>query len=155
MCKGLMAAAMAMPLMTSPVYAEDKTTTLTMNVPQSYTWTVPAEVNFGQLQGLTATTVSKDCPVTVSKSLIPSGSKLNITIGKSSDKFQVTNASESVPYTVTDGSNTVTPGNIVLSLDSGTTSGSKTLKFNLATTNSQLKFAGTYKGTITFIAVVA
>ena len=139
-----------------PVFAADKTndtgsTELTYTVESTFTMTIPADTT------LTGGTGSST--VSVSDAVIPSGQSLNITVSSanydtSNSKFRLKDQdkdSNYINYTITKNDNNITGGDSVLTVASGTETGSANLVYKADVT----KVAGTYKDTLTFTATVA
>lgn len=122
-------------------YAEEdnRNTTVTYHVNPSYTVEIPANVTLGN-----------DLTVSASNVVIGYGNKLNVKIN---GDFKLSNNNHEVAYTVTSGTNTISTGDTVLTVDpKDSNSGSTTLTFKVPTTG--FKYAGDYTGTVNFIITI-
>ena len=108
------------------------------NVP-AYTVTIPAQVSIGGTAQITAEQVN-----------VSADSLLNIALSESSFTLQSADG-EQIPYTVTNGGQTLKAGDSVLSVAGGKAdhSGAANLSFALAE-DAIVKYSGTYTGTVTF-----
>lgn len=127
---------------------DTKTTNVTYEVTQSYSWSVPSIITLGTTEA-TDTVSASDC-------ILPSGTKLQITAAGSGTggAFTVaTDGGQPLAYTITVGSaaDAIASGGEVLAVNAGSTSGTAPLKFKLA---DSATMAGTYSGTVTYTASV-
>jgi len=146
--------------MAAPVFAAplDKNTTtgsvtVTYEVAESYTVSIPASFDF------TAESLSNIAEVSASNVLIENGKELNVTMTSanySDNKYTLNYEGSKITYTVKQGETNFTNAGEVLSIASGTTSGSASLTF--ATTNDEIAKAtksGAHTDTLTFTVAVA
>ena len=138
-----------------------KTTDVKYVVSESYEWSVPTEIEFTDTnKTITADQESgKLSKVTVSKNVIAETKKLKITAVGSGDEgaFSIKNGyNTTLGYTVKAGNSDVEANGEVLSVLSGTNTGSTTLTFTLTSLsgNNTAEVPGTYTGSITYTASV-
>lgn len=168
MMKKLVAGALAtltmVAPMATPIYAVEGTTdptTATTDVKylveDGYTWQIHDVIDFGKNAGVSTTVDKTGNVVEVTKNVIQEGKKLNIKVeGSGTDKaFTITNGgSEVLTYHINDGTNEIATGGDVLNVNSGTNTGSTTLKFTLDTAKKASEVAGQYNGTVTYTASI-
>lgn len=130
-----------------PVAAEEtKTTVVSYNVPESYTWAAPADINFGNDENI----VDQTGQIIVENSILDVDSKLVIRLD--TQEFNIQCGTIKKAYRVSQHGETRNPGDTVFVLPSGITSGSKDIDFSL--TERELVYSGTYTGTLNFKATV-
>lgn len=151
-----MAASMMVPMMGMNVFAADAstksgTTNVKYDVQESYTWSVPTEIDFTNSATVTTNGDSgKTQNVCVTKNIIPEKKKLHIIVS-SNNKFTITSAEGKIlNYTVKVGDSTeaLTAGGTVLDVNAGTNTGNAVLKFEL--TKDDVERAGNYTGTVAY-----
>ena len=171
----VLAAAMVASLAT-PVFAEDgidlyadenHETTVKYTVTESYTWSVPSEIDFTEnVTVKTSGTSGKTQNVYVSKNVIEPGKKLQITVNSKTvasdggfgiETTGANNKSVTLPYAINirEGENytkALNIGGTVLEVKAGTDTGTAELQFTL--TKATIEQAGEYKGTLTYTASV-
>lgn len=135
-------------------------------VAEGYTWSVPAEIDFGQNKGANSTqvTVTADGKsgnpqaISVTKNVIAKGKMLQITAegtGTNGAFTISTTDGATLSYAVKAGSAPVTPKTTpVLAVLAGTDTGSADLTFTLTTANGTSEVAGNYTGKVTYTAAV-
>lgn len=175
----VLAAAMVASLAT-PVFAEDgidlyetkssDTTEVKYTVSESYTWSVPSEIDFTKNETVTTSgTTGNTQNVQVTKSVITPGKKLQIKINESSvtaDKGgfgikttgvngKIVTLAYEVKAKEGAGDNytkTLNVGDSVLEVKAGDDTGMTELQFTLK--KADIEQAGTYTGTLTYTASV-
>ena len=161
-------AAVAMVSMTSvSVFAVDGSSTnenttantqVKYTVNETYTWSVPTEIDFTQAQDSTVTTGDNGTTpnVKVTNNVIPNDKKLHIVLQSTTHSFKVvTTDGAELQYSVKVGSNNtaLAAGDTVLDVNAGAKEGAAVLKFELK--KDSVEKAGTYSDQITFAASVA
>lgn len=146
----VMILAMSVPAMAATLSgtATSGTVEVTYGVSEGYQVTIPEAFDL-----VADTDVEKT--VSAANVLIPSGETLTVTMN-SANNLSVVYDESSIEYTVKVGGAAFTNGGTVLSVESGTTSGNATLKFN--TTAAQIAAAtqaGEHADTLTFACSVA
>lgn len=176
----LLAASLAVSVCATPVFAEDKVVNSTTHtdlkdsatvevkyeVATTYTWTIHTDIDFGKTAGVDKDVERETNTVEVKANTIPEKMKLKITIEGSGEadashenhkKFTIKNGAtgtEVLGYKVTKDTTEINPGDTVLEVKSGTSTGSATLKYTLHTTTKNAEVAGEYKGTVTYTSEV-
>ena len=118
-------------------------TDVTWTSAAAYTVTIPASVALGNTATISAENVN-----------LNAGEQLHVTLSGTSDTdnaFKLKTATDSLTYTVSNGDDNVSVGDVVLNVAAGTESGSSTLTFNEPATTPN---AGDYTGTVTFTVSV-
>lgn len=147
----------------SPVLAEqtatdsEKDTTLEYTVDESYEWAIHPAIDFGDNAGVGQHVAKESNKVEVTKNVLREGKKLHITVkGSGTDgAFSIDNGgTEVLSYAINDGAADLAVDGTVLDVESGTNTGSKDLKFTLATTSKTAEVAGEYTGSVTYTAAV-
>ena len=137
---------------------ETKVTTLTYTISESYAWTIHPAVDFGKNAGAGKTITKGSNTVSVTKCILEDGNSLHISVvGSGTDgAFTINNGgTEVLNYTIKSGSNNITTGGDVLTVESGENISSTDMTFTLATTTSKTnEVAGTYSGTVTYTAEI-
>lgn len=152
-------AAMAESTMTGNAANQYTTTGMTdvkYAVTESYEWTIHSEIDFGENAGVNKSVEKTGNTVSVTKNIIPDGTKLQITVaGSGTDgAFEIKNGSTPLTYTVKKGDNGISSGGSVLDVSAGTNAADAALTFTLSTTTKGAEVAGDYKGTVTYTATV-
>lgn len=150
-----MAVSMMIPMMGMNVFAAEantpKETTVKYYVKESYTWSVPSEIDFTDKQVVTTSGESgKTQNVCVTKNVIPETKKLHIIVSSKNEFMITSEEGKTLNYTVKVGDSTdaLTKGGTVLDVDAGTNKGTAVLKFEL--TRDDVERAGNYTGTVEF-----
>lgn len=138
----------------TPVLAENTNTGSTQinyTVAESYAWTSPADFNF---TSNTNGSEAKNTTVNITKNTIGANKvlKVNIASDQVFELTDTTNSSNKRTYTVKDGSNVLSAGSEVLSVEAGNNTASKTLAIQMASVGTEV--AGTYKGTLRFVSTI-
>lgn len=177
----LLAASLAVSVCATPVFATDKvvnstthsdlkdsaTVEVKYDVATTYTWTIHTDIDFGKTAGVDKDVERETNTVEVKANTIPEKKKLKITVEGSGEadashenhkKFTIKNGptgTEVLGYKVTKADTTeINPGDTVLEVKSGTSTGSTTLKYTLHTTTKTAEVAGEYRGTVTYTSEV-
>ena len=142
-----------------PIMANDeKSTTVSYEVEQSYEWSIHSAIDFGSNAGVNQTVEKTGNVVSVTENVIETGKTLNISVaGSGTDgAFTIENKSgtATLNYHVLDGSTEKATGSTVLSVEAGTKTGSKDLTFKLDTSTGTSEVAGNYSGTVTYTATI-
>ena len=142
--------------------ADDKTTNVKYSVDSNYSWEIHTTIDFGEDAGVN-TTVDRTATlsdsmvagVRVNSNVIPPDTRLNISLASSND-FKIANGSTLLNYTVskTNGGEQLLAGASVLQVPSGTNSANQPLYFKLRTQAGTAEVAGTYNGTINYVAEI-
>ena len=150
----LMVVPTVMPIMAN----DEKSTTVSYEVEQSYEWSIHSAIDFGSNAGVNQTVEKTGNVVSVTENVIETGKTLNISVaGSGTDgAFTIENKSRTATlnYHVLDGSTEKATGSTVLSVEAGTKTGSKDLTFKLDTSTGTSEVAGNYSGTVTYIATI-
>lgn len=171
------ATALLATMATTSVFAIDGTsaanttgeTTVKYEVTEGYTWSVPATIDFGKDLGAENKTKevsanadtgdSTEAPqkVKVTKNVIGEGKALDISISNN-QVFTITrkDSKTTLNYTVTKAgaSGALAAGGNILTVDAGNNSDSVALTFKLTTTSGTAEIAGTYEGTLSYMASI-
>ena len=116
------------------------------SVDPSYTVVIPASIT---LSDTAATSTSISVDETAKPFKLAKGQKLSVKIAnEDTNDFKVTNADDSLDYTVTAGSETLAKGSTAAEFSNDDKT-DKTLTFSKMDA-SEAKYAGDYKGTLTF-----
>jgi hypothetical protein len=116
------------------------------SVDPSYTVVIPASIT---LSDTAATSASISVDETAKPFKLAKGQKLSVKIAnEDTNDFKVTNADDSLDYTVTAGSETLAKGSTAAEFSNDDKT-DKTLTFSKMDA-SEAKYAGDYKGTLTF-----
>ena len=116
------------------------------SVDPSYTVVIPASIT---LSDTAATSASISVDETAKPFKLAKGQKLSVKIAnEDTNNFKVTNADDSLDYTVTAGSETLAKGSTAAEFSNDDKT-DKTLTFSKMDA-SEAKYAGDYKGTLTF-----
>ena len=165
-CK-VLAAAMAVSMMVpgvSALAAENATvtnttqpsnceTSVSYTVSEGYTWQVPATVTFEADAGVSKTRTANG-EVKVTKNVIGEGKTLKIKIASDED-FQIkTGSSTILTYTVKKNDTELAKGGEILSVAAGTDKDTQNLVYTLSTSTGVAEVAGTYTGTLNYVATV-
>lgn len=176
----LLAASLAVSVCAMPVFAADQvvnstthsdlkdsaTVDVKYDVATTYTWTIHTEINFGNSAGVDKDVERNSNTVEVKANIIPEKMKLKITVEGSGEqdtsyenhkKFTIKNGdagTEILGYKVTKDATEINPGGTVLEVNSGTNTGSTTLKYTLHTTTKNAEVAGEYRGTVTYTSEI-
>ena len=142
--------------------ADDKTTNVKYSVDSNYSWEIHTTIDFGEDAGVN-TTVDRTATlsdsmvagVRVNSNVIPPDTRLDISLASSND-FKIVNGSTLLDYTVskTNGGEQLLAGASVLQVPSGTNSANQPLYFKLRTQAGTAEVAGTYNGTINYVAEI-
>lgn len=175
-----MVTAMIATMGSGAVLAEEEqtltnSTTVKYEVGSSYTWTVPAVINFGSNEGVNQTVIGEaetangdkvndGSKVTVSDNVIGVGEQLEITAAGSGEnqgfviiaKNTTNNTTEKLNYTVKVAENqeNLKANGTVLTVPAGQKSADAKLTFTLTTKKDGSEIAGNYEGTVTYTAAV-
>lgn len=138
----------------APVYAENETsdtTQINYEVSEAYEWMAPVDFSFTQnSNGSEAHTAT----VKVIKNVIGANKTLKISIANGQE-FELTDSANSAnkrTYTVKDGATSLTAGSEVLTVPSGTNTGSKDMQVQMD--SETVEIAGTYSGTLKFVSEI-
>lgn len=151
-----MAVSMMVPMMGMNVFAADANTTkgttnVKYTVKESYTWSVPTDIDFTNSATVTTSGNSGATQnVCVTKNVIPEKTKLHIIVSNS-NTFTITSEEGKVlKYTVKvgEGTEALKAGGTVLDVNAGVNEGSAQLTFEL--TKDDVERAGNYKGTVAY-----
>ena len=151
-----MAVSMMVPMMGMNVFAADaNTTTGTTNVKydvqESYTWSVPAEIDFTKNATVTTNGESGNTQnVCVTKNVIPETKKLHIVVSSTNTFTIASKEGKTLNYTVKvgDSAQALKAGGTVLDVKAGTNKDSAVLKFEL--TKDGIERAGNYTGIVSY-----
>lgn len=147
-------------------------TKLTYSVKEGYTWSIPADINFGNDKGVSQEVAPEGSPkttVVVSGCKIKNGNTLHIDmkgnggrdvqLGSGNGEFKIKSVEgETLEYVVKMGdteatiTTPVTSGADVLTLDAGNDALTKYLSFTLKTATTTSEKAGSYLGYAVFTA---
>lgn len=134
------------------------TTDVKYLVEDSYKWSIHPEIDFGKNAGINQHVAKEGNNVEVTENIIPEGKKLNIKVAGSGDSgaFTITNGgAEVLTYHANNGgAEDIAVNGDVLNVNSGTNTGSTTMKFTLDTTTKAAEVAGHYNGTLTYTASI-
>lgn len=152
---------------TTPTAEKQACTQLKYTVTEGYTWSIPADINFGQNNTVTAANKTETGKVTVKNCKIKQGYTLKIKMAgnggqystETTDGFKIKTADDaSLEYDVQKGTTTLTnvlSGGEVLELVAGNDNAEETLTFTLKTQKSETnaaEIAGEYIGYAIFTA---
>ena len=151
-----MAVSMMVPMMGMNVFAADANTTkgttnVKYDVQESYTWSVPAEIDFTKNATVTTSGESGNTQnVCVTKNVIPETKKLHIVVSSSNNFTSASKEGKILNYTVKVGDSTkaLSAGGTVLDVKAGTNKDSAVLKFEL--TKDDTERAGNYTGIVAY-----
>ena len=149
----LMVVPTVMPIMAN----DEKSTTVSYEVEQSYEWSIHSAIDFGSNAGVNQTVEKTGNVVSVTENVIPVGGHLNISVsGDGTDGAFVISDGQgtNLEYSVYKGTNSLVTGENVLSVEAGTNTDSVSLDFVLDTGDNESEMAGDYSGTVTYTATV-
>ena len=149
----LMVVPTVMPIMAN----DEKSTTVSYEVEQSYEWSIHSAIDFGSNAGVNQTVSKTRNVVSVIENVIPVGGHLNISVsGDGTDGAFVISDGQgtNLEYSVYKGTNSLVTGENVLSVEAGTNTDSVSLDFVLDTGDNESEMAGDYSGTVTYTATV-
>lgn len=145
--------------------ADTKNTTVKYSVTESYTWSVPSEIDFTANDTVTANAENGNPQkVMVTKNVIGVGKKLQITAKGSgtNDAFSIVSKNDSASANkeqvlyysimVEGSSSKLEVGKTILEVNAGKDTDSKALTFTLE--KDTVEQAGDYNGTVTYTAAV-
>lgn len=151
----LISSAGSLTVLAVPTYSES--TNVKYQVSQGYEWTIHSDIDFGSDKGVNKSVELTNNSISVTKNIIPDGTKLQITVnGSGTDNaFTISNGDTDLDYTVAKtGETAISSGDTVLELEAGTNTGAQSLTFTLNTGSAEAEVAGTYTGEVTYTAAI-
>ena len=150
---GLMVVPTVMPIMAN----DEKSTTVSYEVEQSYEWSIHSAIDFESNAGVNQTVSKTGNVVSVTENVIPEGGHLNISVAgdRTDGAFIISDGhGTNLEYSVYKDSTSLVTDENVLSVEAGTNTDSVSLDFVLDTGDNESEIAGTYLGTVTYTATV-
>lgn len=140
----------ALALATEGTNKTEDTTKVHYTVDKTYTWTVPADITFASNSDTDTQTGS----VEVKNCVIDEGEALTISLGHDDGMFTLKSKQGATrTYKVEAGGSALSADQTVLKVPAGKLADKTELTFKLDSANGQTK-AGTYEGTLSYVATV-